>query len=115
MQRQIEKNLESIAKAFGANNIESLGGSLYVTFGGNLPTMKADQLRFALRRYMKQNVSEDSGVNLFSLEMRDGTENFVYDFVPADSETPIVDYSGVHCPPEVEDMIALEAEIARGK
>jgi hypothetical protein len=42
-------------------------------------------------------------------------DEWVYDFVPLDAEVPYVDYSGEHIPPAVDEMITLEAEIARGK
>lgn len=107
MQEQLKQKLEQVAVKNGIHSMEWLGGSLYVKFQGSLPIIKADKTHIALKKIMKAN---DTGVNMYSVG-----DEWVYDFVPLDAEVSYVDYSGEHIPPAVDEMITLEAEIARGK
>ena len=107
MNTKIKQEIEKVAVKNGIHSMEWLGGSLYVKFYGSLPIIKADKTHIALKKIMKEN---DTGVNMFSVG-----DEWVYDFVPLSAEVPYVDYSGEHIPPEVDEMITLEAEMARGK
>ena len=109
MNTKLKQEIEKVAVANGIHSMEWLGGSFYVRFQGTLPTMSADKTHIALRKIMKKH-DADSGVNLFSVG-----DEYVYDFVPASAEAPYVDYSGDHVPQEVDTLINLEAEMARGK
>ena len=109
MQEQLKQKLEQVAVKNGIHSLEWVGGSLYVKFQGSLPIIKADRTHIALRKIMKAN-DKDSGVNLYSVG-----DEWVYDFVPADAETPWVDYSGEHIPQGVDTQINLEYEQSIGK
>jgi hypothetical protein len=46
-------------------------------------------------------------VKMYKLADQNGRTEFVYDFVPSETAEDL--------PPEVDEMLCLEAEIARGK
>ncbi len=84
----------------GIQQQETVGGSLYCEM------IDADQAEW-FRKDLQEKVSVDTEVKMYRLGRgvnRDRQE-YVYDFVP--KAEPI--------PPEVEHMMDLEAEIARGK
>ena len=85
----------------GITQQDIVGGSLYCEL------IDADQAEW-FRKDLQQKVSQDTEVKMYALGRginRDRQE-YVYDFVPK-TQTEI--------PAEVEQMIELEAEIARGK
>ena len=106
---KLRAKLTAEAVKNGITQLEWLGGSLYVKFQGSLPHLKADKTHLGLRKVIKAH-DPYSGVNMFEVG-----EEFVYDFVPLSAETPDVRYDASHVPPEVDEMITLESEIARGK
>ena len=84
----------------GITQQDTVGGSLYCEL------IDADQAEW-FRKDLQEKVSSDTEVKMYRLGMgvnRNRVE-YVYDFVPATQEIP----------QEVEQMIELEAEIARGK
>ena len=84
----------------GIQQQESVGGSLYCEM------IDRDQAEW-FRKDLQEKVSQDTEVKMYVLGKgvnRDRQE-YVYDFVP--KTEPI--------PDEVEHMVELEAEIARGK
>ena len=84
----------------GITQQDMVGGSLYCEM------IDADQAEW-FRKDLQEKVSQNTEVKMYALGRginRDRQE-YVYDFVP--KAEPI--------PPEVEHMIDLEAEIARGK
>ena len=84
----------------GITQQESVGGSLYCEM------IDADQAEW-FRKDLQEKVSQDTEVKMYALGKgvnRDRQE-YVYDFVPKSEEIPA----------EVEHMVELEAEIARGK
>ncbi len=84
----------------GITEQDTVGGSLYCEM------IDADQAEW-FRKDLQEKVSMDTEVKMYRLGLgknRDRQE-YVYDFVPK-TET---------IPPEVEHMVELEAEIARGK
>lgn len=84
----------------GITQQETVGGSLYCEM------IDRDQAEW-FRKDLQEKVSSNTEVKMYALGRgvnRDRQE-YVYDFVP--KTEPI--------PPEVEHMVELEAEIARGK
>lgn len=84
----------------GITQQESVGGSLYCEL------IDADQAEW-FRKDLQEKVSADTEVRMYRLGtgVNRNRVEYVYDFVPKTQEIP----------PEVEQMIELEAEIARGK
>jgi hypothetical protein len=85
----------------GITQQDIVGGSLYCEL------IDADQAEW-FRKDLQEKVTQDTEVKMYALGKginRDRQE-YVYDFVPK-TQTEI--------PAEVEQMIELEAEIARGK
>ena len=95
-----EDILQYVKAQSGITQQDMVGGSLYCEM------IDADQAEW-FRKDLQEKVTQDTEVKMYALGRgvnRDRQE-YVYDFVP--KAEPI--------PPEVEHMIELEAEIARGK
>ena len=95
-----EQILQYAKEQSGIQQQESVGGSLYCEL------IDRDQAEW-FRKDLQEKVSMDTEVKMYALGKgvnRDRQE-YVYDFVP--KTEPI--------PDEVEHMVELEAEIARGK
>lgn len=84
----------------GITQQDIVGGSLYCEL------IDADQAEW-FRKDLQEKVSMDTEVKMYALGkgVNRNRVEYVYDFVP--KTEPI--------PPEVEHMVELEAEIARGK
>jgi len=84
----------------GITQQDTVGGSLYCEL------IDADQAEW-FRKDLQEKVSSDTEVKMYRLGtgVNRNRVEYVYDFVPATQEIP----------QEVEQMIELEAEIARGK
>ena len=84
----------------GITQQESVGGSLYCEL------IDADQAEW-FRKDLQEKVTEHTEVKMYRLGtgVNRNRVEYVYDFVPKTQEIP----------QEVEQMIELEAEIARGK
>lgn len=84
----------------GITQQESVGGSLYCEL------IDADQAEW-FRKDLQEKVTEHTEVKMYRLGtgVNRNRVEYVYDFVPVTQEIP----------QEVEQMIELEAEIARGK
>ena len=96
----IQDILQYAREQSGITQQDMVGGSLYCEL------IDADQAEW-FRKDLQEKVSMDTEVKMYALGKgvnRDRQE-YVYDFVP--KSEPI--------PPEVEHMVELEAEIARGK
>ena len=97
----IQDILQHALAQSGITQQETVGGSLYCEL------IDTDQAEW-FRKDLQERVSSDTEVKMYALGKgvnRDRQE-YVYDFVP---RTP------TEIPQEVEQMIELEAEIARGK
>ena len=97
----IQDILQYAREQSGITQQDMVGGSLYCEM------IDADQAEW-FRKDLQEKVSMNTEVKMYALGKgvnRDRQE-YVYDFVPA---TP------TEIPAEVEQMIELEAEIARGK
>jgi hypothetical protein len=96
-----EQILQYAKEQQGITQQDIVGGSLYCEL------IDADQAEW-FRKDLQEKVTQDTEVKMYALGKginRDRQE-YVYDFVPK-TQTEI--------PAEVEQMIELEAEIARGK
>ena len=92
--------LQYALKQQGITEQDTVGGSLYCEL------IDADQAEW-FRKDLQEKVSMDTVVKMYSLGkgINRNRVEYVYDFVP--KTEPI--------PDEVEHMVELEAEIARGK
>jgi hypothetical protein len=95
-----EQILQYALEQQGITQQESVGGSLYCEM------IDADQAEW-FRKDLQEKVSMDTEVKMYALGkgVNRNRQEYVYDFVP--KAEPI--------PPEIEHMVELEAEIARGK
>ena len=84
----------------GITQQDMVGGSLYCEM------IDADQAEW-FRKDLQEKVSQDTEVKMYALGkgVNKDRQEYVYDFVP--KTEPI--------PDEIEHMVELEAEIARGK
>jgi len=96
-----EQILQYAREQQGITQQDIVGGSLYCEL------IDADQAEW-FRKDLQQKVSEHTEVKMYALGkgVNRNRVEYVYDFVPK-TQTEI--------PAEVEQMIELEAEIARGK
>ena len=97
----IQDILQHALKQSGITQQDMVGGSLYCEM------IDADQAEW-FRKDLQEKVSMNTEVKMYALGKgvnRDRQE-YVYDFVPVKTE---------EIPAEVEHMVELEAEIARGK
>ena len=95
-----EQILQYALAQSGIQQQESVGGSLYCEL------IDRDQAEW-FRKDLQEKVSQDTEVKMYRLgqgKNRDRQE-YVYDFVPKTEQIP----------DEIEHMVELEAEIARGK
>ena len=95
-----EDILQHARRQSGITQQDIVGGSLYCEL------IDADQAEW-FRKDLQEKVSEHTEVRMYRLGRgvnRDRQE-YVYDFVPRAQEIP----------PEVEQQLELEAEIARGR
>ena len=97
----IQDILQYAREQSGITQQDMVGGSLYCEM------IDADQAEW-FRKDLQEKVSQNTEVKMYALGKgvnRDRQE-YVYDFVPKKE---------LEIPAEVEQMIELEAEIARGK
>jgi hypothetical protein len=95
-----EQILQYAKEQSGITQQESVGGSLYCEM------IDADQAEW-FRKDLQQKMDSNTEVKMYALGkgVNQNRQEYVYDFVP--KAEPV--------PPEVEHMVELEAEIARGK
>ena len=95
-----EQILQYAKEQSGIQQQDIVGGSLYCEM------IDRDQAEW-FRKDLQEKVSQDTEVKMYALGkgVNRNRVEYVYDFVPK-TET---------IPPEVEHMVELEAEIARGK
>ena len=96
-----EQILQYAREQQGITQQDIVGGSLYCEL------IDADQAEW-FRKDLQQKVNSNTEVKMYALGkgINRNRQEYVYDFVPK-TQTEI--------PAEVEQMIELEAEIARGK
>ena len=134
MYKKIEKQiLDFTNKADGIKRAEVVHGTLYVTFENE---RDCDLFHKNLRTWYRKDISADGGVNMYAVG-----DEFVFDFVPEDRETPVFsdeEYSGKEgmmpddidkgiwsdfaeeglmkdIPDDVDTLLELENEMKKGK
>jgi hypothetical protein len=95
-----EQILQYAKEQSGITQQESVGGSLYCEM------IDQDQAEW-FRKDLQQKMDSNTEVKMYALGkgVNRNRQEYVYDFVPKSTEIPA----------EIEHMVELEAEIARGK
>ena len=99
---------------------EMVHGTLYVTLEDD---RVCDIIHTEIRNHYRDNINPEGGVNMYAVG-----DEFAFDFVPADRETPVFtdEEKGVwsefaeeelenNMPDDVDTLMNLEAESKRGK
>ena len=91
MQKNIENRLESFVRAelAGDHRIDMTHGTMYLVL--DKPS-DCDFIHKEIRKFYKENINPEGGVNMYAVG-----EEFAFDFVPEDRETPVFndeEYSG---------------------
>ena len=123
MLKTIEKRLESFVRAelAGVHRIQMTHGTMYLVLD---KPGDCDFIHSEIRKYYKEFINPEGGVNMYAVG-----DEFAFDFVPADRETPVFtdeEEKGVwsefaeeemfnNMPDEVDTILNLEAESKRGK
>ena len=125
MLKQIENRLERFVRAelAGVHRIEMIHGTMYLVLD---KPGDCDFIHREIRKYYKEFINPEGGVNMYAVG-----EEFAFDFVPEDRETPVFldeEKKGVWSEfaeegldemqreeAEAEVAMELEAESKRGK
>ena len=84
MQKKIEKQIVEFAKDTGlTERREIVHGTLYVKLHEE---KECDTFHRAIRTFYKNQINNEGGVNMYAV-----SDEFAFDFVPADRETPAFD------------------------
>ena len=100
---------------------EMVHGTLYVTLEDD---RVCDIIHTEIRNHYRDNINPEGGVNMYAVG-----DEFAFDFVPADRETPVFtdeEEKGIwsefaeeelenNMPDDVDTLLNLEAESKRGK
>ena len=108
---KFEKEILDLAKTSNGNHPSFTGGSLYAEMidADHAELLRADLEDFANAKWGDGTKTSpySTSVKMYKLADQNGRTEFVYDFVPSATAEDL--------PPEVDMMLCLEAEIARGK
>ena len=122
MLKTIEKRLERFVRAelAGVHRIQMTHGTMYLVLD---KPGDCDFIHSEIRKYYKEFINPEGGVNMYAVG-----DEFAFDFVPADRETPVFtdEEKGVwsefaeeelenNMPDDVDTLMNLEAESKRGK
>ena len=123
MQKSIENRLESFVRAelAGVHRVEITHGTMYLVLD---KPGDCDFIHKEIRKFYKENINPEGGVNMYAVG-----DEFAFDFVPADRETPVFtdeEEKGIwsefaeeelenNMPDDVDTILNLEAESKRGK
>ena len=123
MLKQIENRLERFVRAelAGVHRIEMIHGTMYLVLD---KPGDCDFIHREIRKYYKEFINPEGGVNMYAVG-----EEFAFDFVPADRETPVFtdeEEKGIwsefaeeglekDMPDDVDTLLNLEEEMKRGK
>ena len=125
MEKKVEKQLESFVRAelAGVHRIEMIHGTMYLVLD---KPGDCDFIHTEIRKFYKENINPEGGVNMYAVG-----DEFAFDFVPADRETPVFtdeEEKGIWSEfaeegldemqreeAEAEVAMELEAESKRGK
>ena len=105
MQKNIEKQIQIFIDGIGSiKRQEFVHGTLYLKLEED---RDCDFIHKELRTFYKEFINPEGGVNMYFVG-----DEFAFDFVPEDAETPLWDE------PEgskIDTMLELENEMRRGK
>ena len=119
---KIEKRILDFAKDTGlTDRREMVHGTLYVKLHEE---KECDTFHKAIRTFYKEQINNEGGVNMYAVG-----DEFAFDFVPEDRETPVFtdeEEKGIwsefaeeelenNMPDDVDTLLNLEAESKRGK
>ena len=105
MQKNIEKQIQIFIDGIGSiKRQEFVHGTLYLKLEDD---KDCDFIHKELRTFYKEFINPEGGVNMYFVG-----DEFAFDFVPEDAETPLWDE------PEgskIDTMLELENEMSKGK
>ena len=122
MLKTIEKKIQSFVEGIGGiQRQEIVHGTLYVKLDND---RDCDFIHTEIRKFYKEFINPEGGVNMYAVG-----DEFAFDFVPADRETPVFsdeEEKGIwsefaeeelenNMPDDVDTLLNLEAESKRGK
>ena len=124
MLKTIEKKIQSFVEGIGGiQRQEIVHGTLYVKLDND---RDCDFIHTEIRKFYKEFINPEGGVNMYAVG-----DEFAFDFVPADRETPVFsdDPDSLYgiwsefaeeglekdMPDDVDTLLNLEAESKRGK
>ena len=122
MFKKIEKQILEFAKDTGlTERREIVHGTLYVKLHEE---KECDHFHKVIRTFYKDQINNEGGVNMYAVG-----DEFAFDFVPADRETPVFtdeEEKGIwsefaeeglekDMPDDVDTLLNLEEEMKRGK
>ena len=122
MLKTIEKKIQSFVEGIGGiQRQEIVHGTLYVKLDND---RDCDFIHTEIRKFYKEFINPEGGVNMYAVG-----DEFAFDFVPADRETPVFtdeEEKGIwsefaeeelenNMPDDVDTIMNLEAESKRGK
>ena len=122
MLKTIEKKIQSFVEGIGGiQRQEIVHGTLYVKLDND---RDCDFIHTEIRKFYKEFINPEGGVNMYAVG-----DEFAFDFVPADRETPVFtdeEEKGIwsefaeeelenNMPDDVDTILNLEAESKRGK
>ena len=122
MLKTIEKKIQSFAEGIGGiQRQELVHGTLYVKLDND---RDCDFIHTEIRKFYKEFINPEGGVNMYAVG-----DEFAFDFVPADRETPVFtdeEEKGIwsefaeeglekDMPDDVDTLLNLEEEMKRGK
>ena len=122
MLKTIEKKIQSFVEGIGGiQRQEIVHGTLYVKLDND---RDCDLIHTEIRKFYKEFINPEGGVNMYAVG-----DEFAFDFVPEDSETPVFtdeEENGVwsefaeedqykNMPDEVDLMLNLLEEQKKGK
>ena len=83
MLKNIENRLESFVRAelAGVHRVEITHGTMYLVLD---KPGDCDFIHKEIRKFYKENINPEGGVNMYAVG-----EEFAFDFVPEDRETPV--------------------------
>ena len=122
MLKTIEKKIQSFVQGIGGiQRQEIVHGTLYVKLDND---RDCDFIHTEIRKFYKEFINPEGGVNMYAVG-----DEFAFDFVPADRETPVFtdeEEKGIwsefaeeglekDMPDDVDTLLNLEEEMKRGK
>ena len=109
MDKKVEKQLESFVRAELSGivqRVEMVNGSMFLMLD---KPGQCDFVHKELRTFYKENINPEGGVNMYFVG-----DEFAFDFVPADAETPVFTDEDKE-ESDIDIALNLEAESKEGR